>query len=310
MPVWIQGLFFLSGFLVVLGLVGAFSAPPGFVESRLAQIAGQVAPKAARPGSSAVTRSALRRLFRTLSLGVLRSRLMRKSNPRARGRLVRAGFHAPEAAHIFLGARLASGLAFFVLYHVLSLLSGAPAGGAWLFSLLLGALGLLLPGLWLSRRARARKVAVHRSLPDFLDLLTICVEAGQGIDQALDRVSREILTSHPVLGRELHILGLESKTGKSRTEALQNLHERVPVEDLKSFSAMLLYAERYGVSIADSLRIFSDTLRTSRRQAAEEKAAKTSIQISVPLVLFIFPALMLIILGPAALQFLKGALGP
>ncbi|MFQ5694269.1 MAG: type II secretion system F family protein [Nitrospinota bacterium] len=309
MAIWVHGLFFLSGFLVVLGVVFAVSTPPSFVETRLAQLTGRVAPKTKRPAASDVTRSALRRIVRAFPFEV--SKLLRrgKSNPQVHRRLTAAGFHGPEAAQSLFGWQWILGLGLFVPYLVLALARDVPPGQAFLVSLLVAGIGFLLPKLWLGRRARRRRDAIHRALPDFLDLLIICMEAGQGIDQALVRVSRELRGSNPVFAEELHILNLESKAGKPRAEALRNLYERTRVEDLKSFSAMLINAERYGVSITNSLRIFSDTLRTSRRQAAEEEAAKTVIKISFPLVLFIFPALMILVLGPAALQFFKGVLG-
>lgn len=155
-----------------------------------------------------------------------------------------------------------------------------------------------------------RRKAVNRALPDFVDLLIICVEAGQGIDQAMARVARELETSHPIFSPELHIMNWELRAGKSRAECFRNLYARTGVEDLKSFAAMMIQADRYGVSFGHSLRVFSETLRTIRRQAAEEAAAKTTVKVAFPLVLFIFPALMVIILAPAVLHLMAGTAGP
>ncbi len=307
MPTWIFSLFFLCGFLLILGLACVFLSGQTLVDARLAQISGQTPRKSKRPGTAAATQSAPRQVARALLFEVSRFLPIRKPAPQLRQRMAMAGFYEPEAARVFVGAKLVLGVGLFVLYNALSFVGHAPRGRAFLLSLLLFAIGFILPNLWLSRRTRRRRDAIWRSLPDFVDLLIICVEAGQGLDQALARVGWELKASHPIFSQELHILNLELRAGKSRAEALRNLYGRSGVEELKSFAAMLIQADRYGVSIAHSLRVFSEGLRTSRRQAAEEAAAKTALKIAFPLVLFIFPALMVIILGPAALQLLSGA---
>lgn len=307
MPTWILGLFFLCGFLLVFGLAHVFLSRPLFVDSRLAQIAGQAARRQKHPGTAAAARSALRRAARALLFEVSRVLPVGKPSAKLRQRMAMAGLHEPEAAQVFVGMKLVLGLGLFFLYNAFSLAGRAPRGQAFILSLLLSGVGFLLPNLWLSRRTRRRREAIRRSLPDFVDLLIICVEAGQGLDQALARVGREFKASDPVFSQELHILNLELRAGKSRADALRNLYARSGVEELKSLAAMLIQGDRYGVSIAHSLRVFSEGLRTSRRQAAEEAAAKTAVKIAFPLVLFIFPALMLIVLGPAVLRLLTGA---
>ena len=194
----------------------------------------------------------------------------------------------------------------FFLYTSLALAGPGAKGQGMTFAIMLGLLGFLMPNIWLSRRIRKRQVAIEQSLPDSIDFLIICVEAGQGLDQAMARVEQEMEYSDPVFSRELHIMDIELRTGKSRADALRNLYARSGVEDLKSFAAMLIQADRYGVSMADSLRVFSESMRTKRRLAAEEAAAKTTLKIAFPLVLFIFPALLLIILAPAIIQVMGG----
>jgi tight adherence protein C len=155
-----------------------------------------------------------------------------------------------------------------------------------------------------------RQHHLRRGLPDALDLLVICVEAGLGLDQAMMRVSQELKVVHRELSEELQLVNLEMRVGKSRIEALRELARRTGLDDIKALVAMLAQTERFGTSISQSLRVHSDDLRTRRRQRAEEMSAKTTVKMVPPLVLFIFPALMVVILGPAILiimrQFING----
>jgi tight adherence protein C len=309
MPVWILGLFFLSGLMVVTGLAFVIWAPSDIVKLRLAQIANRLAPSALQTESRPITKNLLEWVRKTFQIDISKILPVSKASPAMQGRMIRAGYHNQDATQVFVGTRLFLGLGLFLINAVVFYMLEAPVGDILLSSSVLAPAGFLIPNLWLNRRIRSRKTAIHRGLPDFLDLLIICVEAGQGLDQALVRVGNELQASNPIFAQELHILNLEVKSAKSRQEALRNLYERTQVEDLKSFSAMLIMTERYGVSIANSLRIFSESLRTSRRQAAEEAAAKTIIKIAFPLVCFIFPALMVVILGPAVFQIMVGLTG-
>jgi len=146
---------------------------------------------------------------------------------------------------------------------------------------------------------------LQRGLPDALDLLVICVESGLGLDQALMKVTQEVRITHPELSDELQLVNLEMRIGKTRIEALRELARRTGLEDIKSLVAMLVQTDRFGTSVAQSLRVFSDDLRIKRRQRAEEMSAKTSVKMVFPLVFFIFPALLAVILGPAALTLLR-----
>src|SRR5712692_2122853 len=166
-------------------------------------------------------------------------------------------------------------------------------------------LGYLIPEMWLIWRVRARQHRLRRALPDGLDLLVICVEAGLGIDQALLKVSQDLRIAHREFSDELQLVNLEMRIGKSRIEALRELARRTGLEDIKSLVAMLIHAERFGTSVAQSLRVFSDELRTKRRQRAEERSAKTTVKIVPPLVFFIFPALLVVILGPAVITLMR-----
>jgi tight adherence protein C len=168
-----------------------------------------------------------------------------------------------------------------------------------------GVLGFLLPDMWLTSRVRARQHRLRMGLPDALDLLVICVEVGLGLDQALLRVAQEMQVAHPELSEELQFVNLEMRVGKSRIEALRSLSKRTGLDDVKALVAMLVQTERFGTSVAQSLRVHSDDLRTRRRQRAEEMSAKTTVKMVPALVLFIFPALLVVVLGPAVLTFMR-----
>jgi tight adherence protein C len=170
-------------------------------------------------------------------------------------------------------------------------------------------LGYMLPEMWLFWKIKKRQRKLRLALPDALDLLVVCVEVGLGLDQSLLRVAQELRIVHPELSEELQMVNLEMRVGKTRLDALRELARRTGLDELKSLVAMLIQTERFGTSIAQSLRVFSDELRTRRRQQAEEMSAKTTVKMVPPLVFFIFPALLVVILGPAIIalmhQFMK-----
>jgi len=167
------------------------------------------------------------------------------------------------------------------------------------------AIGYIGPGFVLAREAKARQHRIRLSLPDALDLLVVSVEAGLGLDQALQRVGAELTLAHPELSEELRLVNLELRAGKARPEALRNLADRTGVDDLSSLAAMLIQTDKFGTSVARSLRVHSETLRTKRRQRAEEAAAKTGVKMVFPLVFCIFPAIWVVTIGPAAIKFVE-----
>jgi tight adherence protein C len=174
-----------------------------------------------------------------------------------------------------------------------------------IFALAGCAAGWLLPGMVLARIAKRRQHKIQLSLPDALDLLVVSVEAGLGLDQAVQRVGDEIASAHKDLSDELRLVNLELRAGKARSEALKNLGDRTGVEDLMSLVAMLIQTDKFGTSVAQSLRVHSDVLRTKRRQRAEEAAAKTGVKMVFPLVFCIFPAIWVVTIGPAAIKFVQ-----
>ena len=168
-----------------------------------------------------------------------------------------------------------------------------------------GVVGYMVPTLWLRATIRKNQRELNFSLPDALDLMVVCVEAGLTIDAAMQRVGQELAIAHPRLSRELAITHMETRVGLSRSEALRNLGQRTGAAAVQSLVAMLIQADRFGTSIAESLRVQADTLRTRRRQRAEERAAKIAVKLLFPLIFFIFPSLMVVLLGSPALQFYR-----
>src|SRR4051812_29273472 len=213
-------------------------------------------------------------------------------------RLVQAGYRRDEALTIFFGIRVAFALLLFSLFS--AGLVGRPN-----ILLALGGLGVgyILPGMVLARMAKRRAHRIRLSLADALDLLVVSVEAGLGLDQALTRVGAELAFAYPELSDELRLINLELRAGKPRAEALRNLADRTGVDDLSSLVTMLIQTDKFGTSVAQSLRVYSETLRTKRRQRAEEAAAKTGVKMVFPLVLCIFPAIWVVTIGPAAIRF-------
>jgi tight adherence protein C len=167
------------------------------------------------------------------------------------------------------------------------------------------AIGYVLPGMVLARMAKRRQHRMRLSLPDALDLLVVSVEAGLGLDQAIQRVADELGLVHPELSEELRLVHLEMRAGTARPDALKNLANRTQLDDLSSLVTMLVQTDKFGTSVAQSLRVHSDSLRTKRRQRAEETAAKTGAKMVFPLVFCIFPAIWVVTIGPAAIKFVQ-----
>ncbi len=223
---------------------------------------------------------------------------------RLRRRLIQAGYPGENAVTIYRAIRLVSALlmpalTFFFLTVVLRKPVDTSTIGLTLVAL---GYGLFLPTFMLSRKISKRQNRITRALPDALDLMVVCVEAGLGLNAALHRVGREMEMVEPALSEELAITNREIRAGKPRDEALRNLGDRTGVDDVKSLVAMLVQTDRFGTSIADSLRVFADSMRTKRRQRVEETVAKAAIKLIFPLLLFIFPALLIVLMGPALIR--------
>jgi tight adherence protein C len=165
--------------------------------------------------------------------------------------------------------------------------------------------GYFVPRFLLKRAVAERQRRIRLALPDALDLTVICVEAGLPLDQAMTRVGEDLGYAHPDLSQEFHLFNLETRAGKPRAEALRNLSARTGVEDIRALVATLVQTDRFGTSVAQALRVHSDSLRTERRQRAEEQAAKTTVKMIIPLVLFVLPSLIFVTVGPAVIQLMR-----
>jgi len=210
-------------------------------------------------------------------------------------KLVQAGIRRKDSTIIFYSSQVGIAVLLLIAFAVLGYLYQNP-----LLYLVLAVIGgAAIPDMWLQRQRTARQEEIEHALPDAMDLSVISMEAGLGLDQTFLRVGQEFETVHPALSEEFRIHNLEMNLGRSRAQAFRNLSERTGVEDLKSLVAVLIQTDRFGTSISQALRTFSDTLRTKRRQRAEEKAAKLPVKMIIPMVLFIFPAVLIVLLGPA-----------
>ncbi|MGB6691297.1 MAG: type II secretion system F family protein [Terracidiphilus sp.] len=213
-------------------------------------------------------------------------------------RLIRAGFRSENAVKIFYGTKVMLPLVLCIVALITGLASLSPF---FVYGVAL-VVGFLGPDFWLGNRIKTRQAKIRRGLPDVLDLLIICIEAGLSMDQATSRTSQELTKAQPELCDELSLVVLEQRAGRPRADAWKHLAERTDVDVIRNLVSMLVQSEQFGTSVAKTLRTHSDTLRTKRVQQVEEAAAKTTIKLVFPLVFFIFPALFLVTLGPAALM--------
>jgi tight adherence protein C len=218
-----------------------------------------------------------------------------------RRQLAQAGVYTPAAVSVVKGFKLI----LLVGGALFGYLSGVALDNPLMGFALGGLIGYVAPLMWLKMRIASNQKALTLGLPDALDLMVVCVEAGLTVDAAIHRVGEELNIAHPSLSRELGLYQLQTQIGLSRSDALKNLGHRTGNASLQSVAAMLTQAERFGTSIAQALRVMADSLRSSRQMAAEEMAAKAAVKMSFPLVLFIFPATFIVLVGPAVLSMMN-----
>ena len=222
-----------------------------------------------------------------------------------RKRLGEAGIYSAHAVRAMAGFKVI----LLVLGAFVGYFLGEPAGLGRMGGLAFGGiLGYCTPTLWLGQKVKANQLALQHGLADGLDLMVVCVEAGLTVDAAMHRVGQELTIAHPAISRELAITYMETRVGLSRQDALKNLGNRTGSPPLQSLAAMLAQADRFGTSIAGALRVHADTLRQTRQHAAEELAAKASVKMSFPLVLFIFPATFIVLAGPIVIGLMKSGM--
>ena len=216
-------------------------------------------------------------------------------------RLIRAGYRSDSAPNILYGAKVLVPLTLCLLV----MLSGASSYSPLIIYATALGLGFLMPDFWLGRKISKRQARIRLGLPDVLDLLVICMEAGQSLDQATARTTQELSRAQPEICDELAVVVLEQRAGRARADAWRHLAERTAVVSVRNLVSVLIQAEQFGTSVAKTLRVHGDTLRTQRRQQVEEQAAKTTVKLVFPLVFFIFPSIFLVAIGPAAIVIME-----
>ena len=219
--------------------------------------------------------------------------------------LIQAGFPDPRAVSIYWASRVSLAVGLCALAVLGLPLLGVSSARMFIGLLWLGSLGWIGPTFYVRSRLKARQKEVQLALADMLDMLVVCVEAGLGLNQALVRVADEIDHVSPVMSEQLALVNLEMRAGTPRDEALKNLADRTGLPDIRALVNMMVQTDRFGTSVADALRVHSETMRTKRRQRAEEAAAKTTIKLVFPLVLLVFPAMFLVVIGPSALAIYR-----
>lgn len=287
-----------AGLALVVGLLA--SGRERKLSARLDQLSGRARPTTKTPETVAeMARATLPKLGKVITPE------NEEERNRLSARLARAGLYNLQAMHIFLGVKLS--LLLLAVFSGLGLtLSGAaPAFQAMLLSLAFFLLGMIGPGFWLDHLKKKRQLALRRAMPDALDVLIICLEGGLSFQSALKRVAEEIRPAHPILGYEFRIVDREVQLGRSPGEALLHFAQRTDLDEARSLSTVIGQSERFGASLVKSLRSHSETLRVRRRQIAEEQAQKAATKILFPTLLCIFPAIFVILLGPAVYQMAK-----
>jgi tight adherence protein C len=283
---------FLTIALVVFTFGAAAYAPSSVLGSRLRSLAGQRTQVQQKPAFKERLEQALDPLSKALPLSP-------SEVSRTRKWLIQAGYRDARHLTMYVGSR--------VMFAILGMISVVAVEGTLdpLMMIGVGGLGFFLPRFILKRMIRDRQRRITLALPDALDLTVICVEVGLALDQALMRVGQDLQHAHPDLSDEFHLVNLEMRAGKPRAEALRNLVERTGVDDIRALVGTLIQTDRFGTSVAQALRVHSDSLRTERRQRAEEQAAKTTIKMVVPLALFVLPSIIFVTLGPAVIQLVR-----
>jgi tight adherence protein C len=222
-------------------------------------------------------------------------------------KLVVAGYRKPNAPIVFYGSKILLAVAFPAAVFMTLIFLGIPVRKMNLLMILLALAlsGFYAPDLWVRLAIARRQEMITDGFPDALDMMVVCVEAGMGLDQAIKRVADEMKLNYRIISEEFAQMNMELRAGRSRQDAMRNLAARTDVEDVKSLVTLLLQTDKFGTSVANALRVHSDTMRTKRRQRAEEMAAKLPVKMLFPLVLFIFPSLFVVLLGPGVIQIYR-----
>lgn len=282
---------FITIGLAVFSFGAAAYAPSSVIGARLRALGWQKADVPERPALKERLEQALDPLSKAIPLSP-------SEVSRTRKWLIQAGYREEQHLTVYVGSRVALavlGMALVVVATGFNLMPMIAVGG----------FGFFVPRFVLKRMIKQRQHKIRLGLADALDLTVICVEAGLALDQAMSRVGEDLHHAHPELSDEFHLVNLEMRAGKPRAEALRNLVDRTGVDDIRALVATLVQTDRFGTSVATALRIHSDSLRTERRQRAEEQAAKTTIKMVIPLVVFVLPSIIIVTLIPALIQLYR-----
>ena len=287
-------------FVTIVAAIFAFGAaayaPSSILGQRLRSLSWQRPQVQEKPAIKERIEQALDPLSKALPLSPT-------DTNRTRSWLIQAGYRESRHLTVYQGIRVLFAAVGFVSVLLISGVKSPP--------LLIGVtgLGFFIPRFFLKRMINDRQTRIRIGMPDALDLTVICVEAGLALDQAMMRVGEDLRHAHPDLADEFYLMNLELRAGKPRAEALRNLYNRTGVDDVKALVTTLVQTDRFGTSIAQALRVHSDSLRTERRQRAEEQAAKTTIKMVTPLVVFVLPSIIIVTLGPAIIQLYRTLTG-
>jgi tight adherence protein C len=297
--------------LAVIGVFGAVALGGGWLVSYLLT---QTAPERRRLERAGLVGAASGVLLESPSLTADTSEFARrvttviprspKSVTRLRKRFMRAGFQSLTPVALYTVAQISAPIVFG-----LTPLMFGTVSSMWLICAVSAVLGYLIPGFVLERMIKARQKVIQNGLPDALDLMIVCLEAGSAIDAAIVKVSDELALAYPALAEEFQMLITETRAGKPRLEAFRNFADRTGVDDVRSLVAMLVQTDRFGTSVSQALRTHAETSRTKRRQRAEERAAKIGVKLVFPLVFCLFPAMFVVTLGPAVIKFVRVLFG-
>lgn len=299
--------------VVVLGVFGVrYAFAPGASVARRMQNDGQSDKR--RDGQAKQrlrideNESLWARLLRPLNQYVVPTSEERISH--VRNRLTQAGFMGPAAVRVYYAVRVVLAIALPVVFAVLApfILADTEVEQLVLIAGALSLAGLYMPAVIVTQRIQKRQQLAFEGFPDALDMLLVCVEAGLGLDSALNRVSQEITRAHPMLAEQFQLVALELRAGKSREQALRNLAQRVGIDEVRSFVNLLVQSENLGTSIAQALRVHADEMRKIRLARAEEEANKLPVKLAIPLVLLVLPALMLTVMSPAIISIIRNLL--
>jgi len=282
--------------LAVMSVYWVFARPAGVVTARLESLDPTLGLVENNPVTVMAERVA-EPLNRIVPISAVEALKLQKQ-------LLQAGYSSPEATTAFRAIQIGLLISIPTLVLTVGFLLDRPLINFAVWGIVGAAFGYYLPKYFLIKKTTARQLRITWGLADAMYLMVVAVEAGLGLNASLNRVAEELKILHPDLHRELDLVNLEIRVGRSREEALRNLAERTGVDDIRSFVALLIQADRYGSSIAKAVRVFAESLRTKRRQRAEQASAKAALKLLFPLTLFLFPVIILVVLGPALLNLI------